>query len=159
MMIYLFILVASCSQVGEKGRSDSSAVQFEGEHERLSSVESVKNDDGEVVTLSGFERHESLRSEDGKEITHEAVVTHADQPLFEFESPEGVEADYSEPVMVTGSFLVNLRKTLDCSSLSFVKSPPKFRDLPRGEGSVIFCIKLTFEGSVRYVLTRASGRI
>lgn len=75
---------------------------------KLARLEGTETPDGEVTDLPGFTKNQAIQNSDP--ITADQIETDPDAPLFDYtisDQADGASASFSEPVMVTGSFLTN----------------------------------------------------
>ena len=121
-------------------------------------VEGVVDENGHVQHLPGFEVHEKVPED--RPINQDDIESNQNESLFNYEVQNGSsDVEFSQPIMVTGMYLktaINLWFLNDpgeCDNVSYSKLPPTFSDLLGMEGTYRFCIRFTFNGSKKTVLT------
>ncbi|MFK7826717.1 MAG: FG-GAP repeat protein [Oligoflexales bacterium] len=120
-----------------------------------SEIEQANQDQEKLATLEGYREAERLRGEDGSsepEVIEDFFAN--DEKLFEFEPPEGADAEFSEPIMVSGAalFLNNPSLKEICENLIYQKEEPTMKQVIRqsantntcGPLAINFCIRMTF---------------
>ena len=159
-MFLLLWLVVSCSPMDTANRKFAN-VNYTSEevaHLQKKELESIVQDDlvtkdaeGNVTDLEGFEKATALDTE-GKASDQDLREMYAnEEKVFEFNPPEGVEAEFSPPSMVTGALLSLTDDSHTCENFDqYQGEEPTYKGLIDnaaeknicGLVSVNFCIRM-----------------
>ena len=112
-----------------------------------------RDENGNIQDLEGFTKAAELDS-DNNLLTDESFrgLSQSEEQIFEFIPPEGVEAEFSEPVMINGAalFLTNADLKTKCEGLAYQAEEPTMKEIIEhsqknnicGDVKVNFCIRL-----------------
>ena len=165
--IITFLLISACSpntkdsnfaKVSEEEFNESQKAQLEA---LVQDQLEQRDESGNIKELQGFKKAEKLGNNDTNLLASEDFkeLIQSEEQIFEFEPPEGLEAEFSEPVMVHGAslFLANgddLRAK--CEGLAYQPEEPTMNEIIEhsqktntcGEVIVNFCIRLKMTKSI-----------
>ena len=113
-----------------------------------SNINKMAVQEDRVATESEVIFLEAIREE--ATIDSQLVESIPNEPIYQFESSNGVDASYSKPIMITGSYLVDN----GCRIESYFTSIPTFSDLPIENIDVYFCIRLNQPEGTVYLKTK-----
>ena len=160
MIGLLSLLLFSCSPQSEKSEFAQVSDEQLNESQKaelqalINSELEKRNDDGTVADLKGFKTSDKLGSE-GHLANNDGFqeLIQNDEQVFEFLPPDGVKAEFSEPVMVNGASLLLTSSDLKarCEGLAYQADEPTMKDIIEhsqktnvcGALTVNFCIRLT----------------
>ena len=149
-LITLTTLV-SCNNIGRISKVNSQTSESSSIHnDDLTNI--AKYDDaGNVVELEGFKKSEKLDDDSNLgDIEGFAEIYENEENVFDFSSPEGFEAEFSKPVIVTGSsLLLSNQETQFCSNLSFQSQEPTVKELIDHANRWNMCGKLEINYCIR----------
>ena len=178
----LSISILACSPRRETTQTQNASIseQQKAELEQLIKEQLERRDEnGNVSELEGFSTSEGISGlESSNTSLAELKAGTADtsnnpiqpeQEVFDFIPPEGVEAEFSEPIMVIGSSLAlaNARNPLEieaiCAGLQYYPEEPTIQDILEyskrenvcGSQTFNFCIRLSMSGSGAYTYTQS----
>ena len=188
LKIYLTILIAvlvACSPGGKRpvhqtnSASINEAQKAELEHLIKEQLEK-RDENGNVSELEGFSSSEGISSLESAKTTSLADLKAGsdsignnpikpEEEVFEFIPPEGIQAEFSEPVMIHGASLalLNTRNHDEieaiCAGLQYFPEEPTIRDILElskrenvcGPQTFNFCIRLSVPGSEVYTYAQS----
>lgn len=148
-LLLLMVTVVSCSS--EKNSGDLRSL------EKVTVDQLSEHDEaGNVASLEGFSESDKIQENTNlaeNENLREMFIE--DTSLFSFKAPEGHEAEFSEPIMITGSQLrlTNQSNKQVCEPLAYQQSEPTMKQMIEiskekntcGPVNVSFCIRLSFQ--------------
>lgn len=154
ILIVLNMLSASCGVDGRNqfhlGGSSGNDEGDQALHESIQSQLVVRNANGEVEAVEGFNYSSEIESnKDLKDNENIRDLYQSEENVFDFEPPDGYDSEISEPKMITGAYL-SLQQASACEALAYNKSEPKIKELFSaaaekgvcGEIRYHYCIKL-----------------
>ena len=157
---FLLLAILACNAETQKTFSKASDQELsEDEKAQLESIVAEqlekRDENGTVNDIQGLDKNEKfsslseqLDSNDFRELAQR------DEQVFEFEPPEGIQAEFSEPVMISGASLALTADRDDlkliCESLRFSTEEPTMKDIISrakrtnacGNLTINFCIRL-----------------
>lgn len=112
------------------------------------------DENGNVTDLKGFEPSPKLNDEEGATDQELREMYQNDEDIFEFTPPEGIQAEFSPPNMITGSALL-LTDTSQCNESTYQNEEPGYKEIIDyadsanicGLISLDFCIRMIPEGT------------
>ena len=159
----IFVVIYSCGK-------ETTEVRYPQANEiKELEKENAIQDQSDLSSLEGYREAERLRGEDGTSESEVIEDFYAnDEKLFEFDPPEGTEAEFSEPIMISGAslFLNNPSIAETCKDLRYQKEEPTMKQVIKqsvdnstcGPLAINFCIRMTFNsndqnqaGNVKYL--------
>ena len=172
----------SCRRSSNRTQSDNATISAaqKAELEQLIQEQLESRDEnGNISDLQGFETTEGINGLEPKNTSLAELKAgtadtsnnpiQPDKEVFDFTPPEGIEAEFSEPVMVIGSslFLANARNTEEieaiCAGLQYFEEEPTIKDILEyskrenvcGAQTFNFCIRLSMPGSLAYTYAQS----
>lgn len=137
------------------GGSNVSEVEEPDLQNQIESEIITRDENGKVENVDGLDFSAEIKN--SKDLSNDEKIKdlyNSEQSAFDFTPPEGFDAEFSEPVMISGGSLFldnsNLLVT-SCNGLSYNKEKPQIKDLfvsasengVCGEMSIQYCIKLS----------------
>ena len=162
-VVHLFIAsivwVLACNNPNRTtfSKVDAQSLSSSRKSELNQSIESdiiTRNESGEVTEIKGLEYSETINEgENLKDSEKIRDLFGSEEKLLEFEEPVGVDADFSEPIMVSGSFLALNGKLSEggCTWLDYSDEEPKNKDLFRTASDQNLCGSVAFSVCIRMV--------
>ena len=177
-MLLIAILGLACQPEAKEGLNKTSLAELsEADKAQLEPIISEKlekrDESGKVTEIEGLKKSDKL-SDDPAQLAsldfREAVQN--EESVFDFVPPEGLQAEFSEPVMVSGASLALSANSDDLAQLCEVREyfpeEPTFQDVLAqsqadgtcGDVSFSFCIRLsipskTFADAPNYDYTQS----
>ena len=158
-VLYACWLVLACSANSQKSEYASVSNQEltelqKAELEAFVNQKLEKRDEnGNIQELEGFNKNSKLDT-DSSLLADESFrdLSQSEEQVFEFTPPDGIEAEFSEPVMVSGAALLLTANDLKakCGDLAYQAEEPTMKDIIEhskktntcGNVEVNFCIRL-----------------
>ena len=178
----LAISVLACRSRGKRTQTNNASITAaqKAELEQLIQEQLEKRDEnGNVSELEGFNTSEGITALEPSNTTLAELKAgtgdtrndpiQPEKPVFDFDPPEGIEAEFSEPVMVIGSSLSLAKgrnsKEIEavCAGLEYYPKEPTMKDILEysrqnnicGEATFNFCIRLTKPGFLAYTYAQS----
>ena len=165
-MITALLLVSACSP-NTKNDNFSKISEEEFNESQKAELESLvqqqleqRDENGNLQDLQGFTKAEKLGTDDANMLANDDFkeLIQSDEQIFEFQPPEGIDAEFSEPVMVVGASLLLANGDIksQCENLEYFKDEPTMKDIVEysqktntcGDVTVNFCIRLKMVNSI-----------
>ena len=161
------LFISSCSPQKNqndlaKTSSDQLTESQKAQLEALVNQQLEKRDaEGNIEELKGFKTSDNLgKNTNLQEDQGFQELIENDEQVFEFVPPDGIEAEFSEPVMINGGSLFlanNLNDLIEkCQDLAYQPEEPTMKEILEysqktntcGEVTVNFCIRLKMANSI-----------
>ncbi|MFK7827315.1 MAG: hypothetical protein AB8G05_24440 [Oligoflexales bacterium] len=163
-VVHLFLasifFVFSCNNPNRTNfsRVDVENISSSKKNELNQSIESdivARDENGEVLEIKGLEYSEILDEGDKlKDSEKIRELIDNEEKVFEFEQPEGVDAEFSEPIMVSGSFLALSEEGESenaCRWLEYSEQEPKSQDLLKAASDNNLCGTISFSYCIKMI--------
>ena len=155
------VLVVSCSQMDSTTRDFSSVNSVSEEQiahlEQKDALEEIVQEDlvakdanGKVTDLQGFKQATALDGNGNPSDQDLREMYANEEKVFGFTPPEGVEAEFSAPAMVTGASLLLTDSSNTCKDYDYQEDEPTYKEIIDnaaeknvcGSVSINFCIRM-----------------